>query len=79
MAPGDTTVGSRPGRTTTNASLVAQQQEAQRRFEQNSADLEAQRAARRELLERAITDDGKRDRAERAVQDRTRQKDGRER
>ena len=40
-----------PAITTTNASLVAQQQEAQRRFEQNSADLEEQRRAKSGVLD----------------------------
>ncbi len=47
--------------TTSSASLVAQQQEAQQRFERNSADLEAQRQARRKMIHDALERQGKRD------------------
>lgn len=61
-----------PSIATSNASLVAQQQEAQQRFDRNSADLEAQRQARLKMINEAIEQQGKRDRQDNPAVDRGR-------
>jgi Relaxase/Mobilisation nuclease domain len=68
-----------PAIATSNASMVAQQREAQQRFERNSADLETQRKARLKRINDAIEQQGKRDRQDNPAVNRERPKGGLER
>jgi hypothetical protein len=68
-----------PAIATTDASMAAQQREALRRFEKNSAQLETERQARLRMIDDAIDQQGKRDRPDLAELDRARQRGGRER
>ncbi len=68
-----------PATATTDASMVAQQREALRRFEENSAELESLRQERLGLLDAAIDQATDRDRHVHADADRARQRDDLER
>jgi hypothetical protein len=69
----------RPSITTANASLVAQQAEAQQRFDRNSASLEEQRLAKLRSLDDPAEQQGKRALQNTQAIDRGRQSDGLER
>ncbi len=71
--------GDHPSTTTSSASLVAQQHEAQQRFESNSANLEAQRQARLKMINDAIERQGKRDLPDNPTVDRGRPRSNLER
>jgi hypothetical protein len=68
-----------PSIATTDGSMVAQQREALRRFENNSAQLEEQRQARLRMIDEAVDPQGKRNQPDLAAADRARHRDDLER